>query len=158
MATTLPTFDYDNFVEQFPEFGAPLPDDNVQLSWTLGQTCWFNPNQASWGVGSCNNAAQLQMAADLMGAVVCKQFFGTAAEFAANQGTTADNAPGAVESATEGSVTSNFQLPEIGSSGFMSMLLSSPPYGRALLALLQIAQSVGPYIPSCRPGSSRIPP
>jgi hypothetical protein len=59
-------------------------------------------------------------------------------------------------SATEGSVTAQFQLPEIGTSAFSSMLLASPPYGRMLLALLQISASVGPYIGSCRP--AYIPP
>jgi hypothetical protein len=54
-------------------------------------------------------------------------------------------------------VSASFQLPDIGSSAFSSMLLASPPYGRMLLALLQISASVGPYISSCR-GFNLVPP
>lgn len=150
-----PVFNYANWIAQFPEFTG-IPQSVVQAAWTLGGNWFVNNYQASWGI---NNTAQLQLAADLMGAVICKQLFGTGAEYTANaNNTTADNAPGAVESATEGSVTANFQLPDIGTSAFSSMLLASPPYGRLLLALLQIQAGVSPYIGSCRPGSAFIPP
>jgi hypothetical protein len=148
---TPPVFNYDNFIAQFPAFGEPLTEAQIQMAWDMGAN-WMEQNPACWGVGSYT-PSKLQQAADLMGAVICQQLYGTAAQLAANGGgtnTTADEAPGALESATQGSVTANFQLPDIGSSAFMSLLLSSPPYGRLLLALLQVSASVGPYIPSCR--------
>jgi len=148
---TPPVFDYDNWVQQFPAFGSPFTEAQVEFAWDMGAN-WMEQNPACWGVGS-TNPARLQQAADLMGAVVMYQLYGTAAQAAANGGannTTADESPGAIESATQGSVNANFQLPQIGSSAFMSMLLASPPYGRMLLALLQIEASVGPFIPSCR--------
>jgi hypothetical protein len=103
-----------------------------------------------WCTGLGMRPAQLQQAADLMGAVLTYQLYGPAAGGAQSY-SEAGEAPGAVSSATEGSVSASFQLPEIGSSAFASMLLASPPYGRMLLALLRIAASVGPYIPSGRP-------
>jgi hypothetical protein len=151
-----PVFDYANFIAQFPAFGTPLPEASVEMAWDMGAN-WMERQTASWGVGAIT-PSKLQQAADLMGAVVCAQLYGSAAQYAAEaQVTTANSAPGAVESATEGSVTAAFQLPDIGNSGFASMLLSSPPYGRMLLALLQVSASVGPYIASCRP-YSRVPP
>ncbi len=110
---------------------------------------------APWCTGLSMRPAQLQQAADLMGAVICYQLYGPASggiTTASQEG----EAPGAVTSATEGSISATFQLPEIGSSAFKSMLLASPPYGRMLFALLQIAASVGAYIPSGRP--AWIPP
>ena len=55
-----------------------------------------------------------------MGAVVCSQLYG------GQSGRSPDEAPGAVASATEGSVSAQVQLPEIGTSAFASMLLASP--------------------------------
>ena len=113
-----------------------------------GYSCGL-PSWCSGIVGM--SAAQLQQAADLMGAVIAVQLFGPVLTGTSSQSYSQDGeAPGAVTSATEGSVSASFQLPEIGTSAFSSMLLASPPYGRMLLALLQIAASVGFYIPSGR--------
>jgi hypothetical protein len=110
---------------------------------------------ASWGIGGWS-APKWQQAADLMGAVIVYQLFGPANSSGSATYNPEGEAPGAVQSATEGSVSASFQLPAIGNSAFASMLLASPPYGRMLLALLQISASVGPYIRSCRP--AWIPP
>lgn len=153
---TPPVFTYANFIEQFPAFGAPLPEASVAFAWGLGAN-WMEQQPASWGVGTYT-PAKLQQAADLMGAVICQQLYGSASQYAAAQNNTeADEAPGAIMSATQGSVTAQFQVPEIGTSAFAAMLLASPPYGRMLLALLQVSASIGPYIPSCRP-NSWVPP
>jgi hypothetical protein len=110
-----------------------------------------------WCSGFSMSAAQLQQAADLMGAVITYQLYGPVVTGNAGQSFSQDGeAPGAVLSASEGSVNASFQLPDVGSSGFRSMLLASPPYGRMLLALLQVAASVGFYVPSGRP--AYIPP
>jgi hypothetical protein len=121
--------------------------------------CGYTPGcLPPWCQGFGMSPKQLQQAADLMGAVMTYQFFGpvTATSGGGQSSSQDGEAPGAVASATEGSISASFQLPAIGSSGFSSMLLASPPYGRALLALLQIAASVGPYFSSGR--SAYIPP
>jgi hypothetical protein len=118
--------------------------------------CAYGPGcLPPWCTGLGMTPAQLQRAADLMGAVIAYQFFGPAVAGVPSY-SQAGEAPGAVSSATEGSVSASFQLPAIGGSAFKSMLLASPPYGRTLLALLGVVASVGAYIPSGRP--SYIPP
>ena len=133
-----------------PVLGLPI---TMAYSYTGELPCGYVPGcLPQWSFGL--KPAQLQQAADLMGAVIAYQLYGPAS--GGSQTYSQDGeAPGAVSSATEGSVSASFQLPEIGSSAFSSMLLASPPYGRMLLALLQIAASVGPYIPSGR--FSRVP-
>jgi hypothetical protein len=152
---TPPVYNDVNFRAQFPAFAstAAYPLAALQFAWNMGAN-WMSQTPACWGVGA-NNPAKLQQAADLMGAVVTFQLYGPA--LGSSQTPSQDGeAPGAVSSATEGSVSASFQLPEIGTSAFSSMLLASPPYGRMLLALLQISASVGPYIPSGR--FARVPP
>jgi hypothetical protein len=131
-------------------------DPTVALPITMAYSYYGgSPWLAPWCSGLRMNAQQLQQAADLMGAVLTYQLYGPAS--GSSQTPSQDGeAPGAVQSATEGSVTATFQLPEIRSSAFSSMLLASPPYGRMLLALLQVAGSVGAYIRSGRP--AWIPP
>ena len=147
---TPPVYTDDTFREQFPAFAneALYPEAALEFAWNMGAN-WINQNcQACWGLGS--STAKWQQAADLMGAVITYQLYGPASN--GQQTPSQDGeAPGAVQSATEGSVSASFQLPQIGTSAFASMLLASPPYGRMLLALLQISASVGPYIPSRRP-------
>lgn len=152
---TPPVYNDATFRQQFPAFASDSAYPNAALlfAWNMGAN-WMSQTPARWGVGAYN-PAKLQMAADLMGAVVTYQLYGPA--LGSNQTASQEGeAPGAVSSASEGSVSASFQLPDIGSSAFSSMLLASPPYGRMLLALLQIAASVGPYIPSGR--FSRVPP
>lgn len=152
---TPPVYNDATFRQQFPAFASTSAYPNAALlfAWNMGAN-WMSQTPACWGVGA-NNPAKLQMAADLMGAVVTFQLYGPA--LGSNQTPSQEGeAPGAVSSASEGSVSASFQLPEIGSSAFSSMLLASPPYGRMLLALLQISASVGQYIPSGR--FSRVPP
>jgi hypothetical protein len=147
-----PVYDDTKFRQQFPAFAnaTAYPAPALQFAWNMGAN-WMSQAQARWGL----QGAKLQQAADLMGAVVTYQLYGPA--LGSNQTPSQDGeAPGAVSSATEGSVSASFQLPEIGSSAFSSMLLASPPYGRMLLALLQIGASVGPYISSGR--FARVPP
>ena len=143
------------FRQQFPAFASTTayPAAALQFAWSMGAN-WMSQTPACWGVGS-NNPAKLQQAADLMGAVIVYQLYGPASGSAQTPSQDGE-APGAVSSATEGSVSASFQLPEIGTSAFASMLLASPPYGRMLLALLQISASVGPFIRSGR--FSRVPP
>jgi hypothetical protein len=144
------------FRKQFPAFAnvTAYPAAALLFAWNMGAN-WISQTPARWGIGSYNNPAKLQQAADLMGAVITFQLYGPTVSDAQTQSQDGQ-APGAVVSATEGSVTAQFQLPEIGTSAFASMLLASPPYGRMLLALLQIAASVGPYIGSRR--FSYVPP
>lgn len=146
---TPPVYNDASFRQQFPAFASTTayPEAALQFAWTMGAN-WVDQNcSASWGIGS--TTAKWQQAADLMGAVVTYQLYGPAS--GASQTPSQDGeAPGAVLSATEGSVSASFQLPDIGTSAFASMLLASPPYGRMLLALLQISASVGPYISSGR--------
>ena len=152
---TPPVYNDVIFRQQFPAFASTVsyPEAALEFAWNMGAK-WMNKTPASWGCGAFN-PAKLQMAADLMGAVVTFQLYGPA--LGSKQTPSQDGeAPGAVSSAAEGSVSASFQLPEIGTSAFSSMLLASPPYGRMLLALLQISASVGPYIPSGR--FSRVPP
>lgn len=144
-----------SFRQQFPAFASKTtyPVPTLTFAWNMGAN-WISqcpPKCSLLGM----RPEQLQQAADLMGAVVTYQLYGPASggiTTASQEG----EAPGAVTSATEGSISATFQLPEIGSSAFKSMLLASPPYGRMLFALLQIAASVGAYIPSGRP--AWIPP
>lgn len=152
---TPPVYNDTTFRQQFPAFANSVsyPEAALQFAWTMGAN-WINETgSACWGLGS--NQAKWQQAADLMGAVITYQIYGPAASGAQTQSQDGE-APGAVSSATEGSVSASFQLPEIGTSAFASMLLASPPYGRMLLALLQISASVGPYIGSRR--FSFVPP
>lgn len=152
---TPPVFDAANFRLQFPAFAnaTAYPTPALEFAWNMGAN-WMSQTPARWGVGAYK-PAKLQMAADLMGAVVTYKLYGPA--LGSNQTPSQDGeAPGAVSSASEGSVSASFQLPEIGSSAFASMLLSAPPYGQMLLALLQVAASVGHYIPSGR--FARVPP
>jgi Protein of unknown function (DUF4054) len=148
-----PVYTDANFRQQFPAFASTtaFPAAALEFAWNMGAN-WMSQHQAPWGV---NNPAKLQQAADLMGAVVTYQLYGPAANGAQTPSEEGE-APGAVSSASEGSVSASFQLPEIGTSAFASMLLASPPYGRILLALLQIQASVGPYIRSGR--FARVPP
>jgi hypothetical protein len=165
---TPPVYNDASFRAQFPAFASltAYPQAALQFAWNMGGN-WVNQNQPNapscipgyWAAPWCSSfglsVAQLQQAADLMGAVMTYQLYGPAAN--GSQTPSQDGeAPGAVQSASEGSVSASFQLPAIGTSAFSSMLLASPPYGRMLLALLQIAASVGPYIRSGRP--SYIPP
>lgn len=152
---TPPVYNDATFRQQFPAFASAVayPQAALTFAWNMGAN-WLSQTPACWGVGAFN-PAKLQQAADLMGAVVTYQLYGPASGSAQTPSQEGE-APGAVSSATEGSVSASFQLPEIGTSAFASMLLASPPYGRMLLALLQIAASVGPYIPSGR--FSRVPP
>jgi hypothetical protein len=146
-----PVYNDANFREQFPAFASTTayPQAALQFAWDMGANWVDQTYSASWGMGS--NSAKWQQAADLMGAVITYQLYGPVATGGTAQTQSQDGeAPGAVQSATEGSVSAAFQLPAIGTSAFASMLLASPPYGRMLLALLQISASVGPYIPSCR--------
>lgn len=152
---TPPVYTDATFRQQFPAFAnvTLYPEAALSFAWTMGAN-WINATgSACWGLGS--NQAKWQQAADLMGAVITYQLYGPAASGAQTQSQDGE-APGAVSSASEGSVSASFQLPEIGSSAFASMLLASPPYGRMLLALLQISASVSPYIRSGR--FSFVPP
>lgn len=149
MSTVPPFYTDTSFREQFPAFASQTdyPPAALQFAWNMGAN-WMEQNPAAWGVGAVT-PSKLQQAADLMGAVITYQLYGPASGGAQ---TSSQNgaAPGAVQSAGEGSVNATFQLPTIGSSAFSSMLLASPPYGRMLLALLQVSASIGPYISSNR--------
>lgn len=147
---TPPTYNDANFRQQFPAFANTTlyPEPALSFAWSMGAN-WMSQRTACFGLG-IQTSVKLQQAADLMGAVIVYQLYGPAAD-GAQTSSQQGEAPGAVASAAEGSVSAQFQLPEIGSSAFMSMLLASPPYGRMLLALLQVEQSVGAYIPSGRP-------
>jgi hypothetical protein len=136
---TAPVFSAANFRQQFPAY-AGSPDATLQLAWSMGAN-WISQSQDQWwGIGS-ENPAQLQQAADLMGAVVMYQLYGSGGP---------NGTSGPINSATQGSVNVSFTLPEFGSSALASLLLTSPPYGTMLLALLDVASSVGPYISSGR--------
>lgn len=158
MSFVPPTYNDANFRAQFPQFAstAQYPEATLSFAWTMGAN-WMSQNEPTcWGIGA-TVPAKLQQAADLMGAVIAYQLYGPAATGTMTPTySQAGEAPGAVASATEGTVSASFQLPAIGSSAFRSLLLSSPPYGRMLLALLQIAANVSPYIGSGR--YSRVPP
>ena len=145
------------FRAQFPAFvsTASYPEAALSFAWTMA-TNWISTNQASWGLGS-GNTANLQQAVDLMAAVLVFQLYGPGQQSGGGQNTsTQGGGPGPVESAGEGSVNVSFKIPEFGSSAFRSFLLSSPPYGPMLLALIQISQAGSPYIASGRP--SWVPP
>lgn len=154
MSAALPVYNDSNFRAQFPAFADPkaYPLAALQFAWSMGAN-WLNQKvSASWGLGA-SVSTQWQQAADLMAAVIVYQLYGPSAVGASGPTPSqTGEAPGAVSSATEGSVSASFQLPEIGSSAFRSMLLASPPYGRMLLALLRVSASVSPYI-----GSGRFP-
>jgi hypothetical protein len=144
------------FRAQFPAFASQTayPPAALQFAWDMGGN-WVNLTQASWGIGSTNPAV-LQQAADLMAAVILVKLYGCA-DTSGNQTTSAQgDAPGPVSSASEGSVSASFTLPQFGSSAFSALLLSAPPYGPMLLALIQISASIGPYIGSGR--MSWVPP
>lgn len=152
MTVTPPVYNDATFRQQFPAFANPTsyPEAALSFAWTMGANWVAQWASASWGLGT--STVKWQQAADLMGVVVVYQLYGPGQQTTGQQNLSQQGeAPGAVASATEGSVSAQFQLPEIGTSAFASLCLASPPYGRMLLALLQIAASVGPYIPSCRP-------
>jgi len=147
-----PVYTDSLFRQQFPAFTdtTKYPEEALQFAWNMGAN-WMSQQPQCTSAGLSNT--QLQQAADLMGAVIMVQLYGPAVTV---QGVTSQTtspqgeAPGAVESFSEGSINASFQLPAIGSSAFMSMCLASPPYGRMLLALLGVAFGPGPYIPSGR--------
>jgi Protein of unknown function (DUF4054) len=153
---TLPVYNDANFREQFPAFASETayPPAALEFAWNMGANWVSQTYSASWGIGS--SAKRWQQAADLMGAVVVYQLYGPSVDGESQTPSQTGEAPGPVTGATEGSVSAQFQIPDVGDSAFNSMLLASPPYGRMLLALLQISASVGPYIPSRRP--AWIPP
>lgn len=137
-----------NFRMQFPAFAdnAAYPVTSLQFAWDMATNWVSQCSRSFFGL----RPRQLQQANDLMAAVIVYQLYGPN-QSASQQGTS----PGAITSASEGSVSASFQIPAVGNAGFNSMLLASPPYGRMLLALLQIGASVGPYI---RGRPSYIPP
>lgn len=150
---TPPAYNDAIFREQFPAFASTTlyPEAALAFAWAMGGN-WVSQCQACWGL----QGAKLQQAADLMGAVVTYQLYGPGQSNGGQNPSQQGGASGPVNSATEGSVSASFTIPTIGSSAFMSLLLSSPPYGPMLLALLQIGAGVGPYIPSGR--YARVPP
>lgn len=151
-----PVYNDANFRKQFPAFASQqgYPPAALEFAWNMGAN-WVNQtSSAPWGPAS--NPVRWQQMADLMGAVIVYQRYGPSADGTTQTYSQEGEAPGAVTAAGEGSVNAQFQIPDIGNSAFSSMLLASPPYGRLLLALLQITASVGPYISSRRP--SWIPP
>ena len=154
---TAPVYNDATFRQQFPQFASTVlyPEAALAFAWGMGAN-WVSQTQASWWGLGANNPAKLQQAADLMGAVLAFQLYGpgqqsgtglAGQQTASQQGGT----PGPLASASEGSVSASFTIPTIGSSTFRAWLLSSGPYGPALLALLGISASVGPYISSGRP-------
>lgn len=154
----MPAYNDAAFRQQFPAFAnvTSYPEAALAFAWNMA-TNWVSTNQASWGIGG-QNPVRLQQALDLMCAVLLYQLFGPGQQ----SGTSAQNpsqqggAPGPLASASEGSVSASFTIPAIGSSAFRSFLLSSPPYGPMLLALIQQAAAGGPYIASGR--SAWVPP
>lgn len=154
---TAPAYNDALFRQQFPAFGDMFayPEATLAFAWSMGAN-WVNQTQTCWGLQD----AQLQQAADLMGAVIVRQLYGRTV----NGTTVSVGTPTPIGNATAGPVTSasdngtsaTVTLPEFGSSAFMSLLLSSPPYGTLLLALLQVSANVGPYIGSGR--FSYVPP
>lgn len=150
MSSNSPVFNAANFRQQFPAFAneTTYPDAALEFAWDMGAN-WIVQNcSASWGLAS--NTKRWQQAADLMGTVVMQQLYPQGGVPAGG------GAPGPISSATEGSISVTFQLPAFGSSAFSALLLSTPPYGTMLLALLQISASVGPYI--CSGRFARVPP
>jgi len=148
MSDNSPVFSEANFRAQFPAFAdaTQYPGEALELAWDMGANWIVQECSACWGLGS--NTKRWQQAADLMGAVILRQLNPT--------GGAANEAPGPVSAAAEGSVNVTFQLPAFGSSALAALLLSNPPYGPLLLSLLQVDASVGPYIPSGR--YARVPP
>jgi hypothetical protein len=148
--STPPVYNDSNFRAQFPAFADKTQFTPVALefAWDMGANWVSQYASADWGLGS--STKRWQQAADLMGAVVARQL---SPDGAAGTGNVA---AGPVAQAAEGSVNVTFQLPAFGSSALAALLLSNPPYGPMLLALLQISASVGPYIPSGR--FSWVPP
>lgn len=146
MSVPAPSFNFQSFIEQFPRL-AWLGQGQLQFAWNMGAN-WVNQVSVAqhWGLGA-GVAGRWQQAADLMGAVIASQLYGSGQE-----------APlaGPISGATEGSVSAQVQVPEFGSSAFRAFLLAAPPYGTMLLALLQVAAGVGPYIGSGRP--AYVPP
>lgn len=179
MAFSPPVYNDDIFRQQFPAFAdkTQYPAYALAFAWTMGAN-WLNQEQPPcWGldgslrfvqvidsdgsypVDSNGNEIEatwslspLQQAADLMGAVIARQLY-------ASNGTnkaTGLAIPGPLTSASDNGSSASYTLPSFGSSAFSSLLLSSPPYGPMLLALLQVSAGVGPYIPSGR--MSWVPP
>lgn len=154
---TPPTYNDANFRAQFPAFAndTTYPEGALQFAWNMGGN-WVSQCQARWGL----QGAKLQQAADLMGAVIVRQLYGPTV----NGTKTTPGSPslvgavaaGPLVSASNVDTSATIKLPEFGSSAFSAFLLSAPPYGTMLLALLQVSASMGPYIPSGRP--SWIPP
>ena len=160
MSWVPPSYNDANFRQQFPAFAnqTQYPAAALQFAWDMGAN-WISQEQpAIWGMSgglASTGTTKIQQAADLMGAVIVAQLYGPAAngqQTASSSGATS----GPLSSASQGSVSASFTLPQFGTSTFRSWLLSAPPYGTMLLALLEQAASVGPYIASGRP--SWIPP
>lgn len=156
---TAPAYNGTTFRQQFPQFAdtGKYPDGALSFAWSMGAN-WLSQTQASWGVGAYT-PSKLQMAADLMAAIVAYQLYGPGQQTGSASGQNVSQkgqAPGPLSSAAEGSVSASFTIPAMGSSAFVALCYSSPPYGRMLLALLKISASIGPYIGSCRP--SWVPP
>jgi len=164
------------FRQQFPEFSdnTKYPDFMLAFAWNMGAN-WINQEQPPiWGLdsgviqvqvtdnsgndvtdSSSNDVVSnwgltpLQQAADLIAAVILKQLFGPAANgYPGYRG--ASGVAGPLTSASDNGTSASYKLPEFGSSAFSSLLLSAPPYGALLLALLKVSASIGPYIGSCR--------
>jgi len=148
MSIDSPVYNDANFRKQFPAFADAVrfPEAALEFAWDMGANWISQYASAWWGLGS--STKRWQQAADLMGAVVAKQL--------SPEGGEGNDAVGPVSQAAEGSVSVSFQIPAFGSSAFSALLLTNPPYGPLLLSLLQIAASVGPYIPSGR--FSYVPP
>lgn len=155
---TAPVYDDALFRQQFPKFASTTlyPEAALSFAWTMGNN-WVSLTQASWWGLGANNPARLQQAADLMGAVVAFSLYGPGQQTGGGQDASQQGEiSGPIASASEGSVSASFSIPALGSSSFRSWLLSSPPFGPMLLALLGISKSVGPFISSGRP--SWVPP
>lgn len=149
---TAPAYNDASFRQQFPAFAneTAFPEETLSFAWTMGGNWLSQQCSPAWGL----NSVQLQQAADLMGAVIVRQLFGptrAAGETTITSPSAAGGIAGPLNSASDNGTTASYTLPAFGSSAFSSLLLSNPPYGPLLLALLQTAASVGPYIGSGRP-------
>lgn len=182
MSFTPPTYNDTIFRNEFPAFAdnKQYPPYALAMAWTIGANWMSQEEPPVWGIQGCNIQfavsdssgnvvvdsggnqisatwflTPLQQACDLMGAVIAKQLYGPAG---ANGAPSASKSivPGPLTSASDNGTSSSYQIPALGTSAFRSLLLSSPPYGPLLLALLQVSAPGGLYIPSCRP--SWVPP
>lgn len=122
-------FNLANFRAQFPAFTA-IADATLQANWTTG-TAYVN----SYNANTCAyTQAQAQLANDLMAAHITA----LGIQIAANQ------APGVMTAATEGSVNITLLPPPVKSA--FGYWLSSTPYGAQLRALLDQIASVGFFV------------